>query len=65
MVKKKQAMGLIPSLYKIVLLGLIPKNEIYLSWDYPYELFSQVVPMVKKNYLWDRSQAYINMYCWD
>ena len=37
--KEKQAMGSIQSLYKNVLLGLIPKNGIDLSWDYPYELF--------------------------
>ena len=51
--KEKLAMGSIPGLYKNVLLGLIPKNEIDLSWDYPYELLSQVVPMVKKKDLWD------------
>ena len=51
--KVKQAMGPIPSLDKNVLLGLIPKNEIDLSWEYSYELLSQVVPMVKERDLWD------------
>ena len=65
MVKKKQAMGLIPSHYKNVLLGLIPKNEIDLSWDCLYERFCREVPMVKKKQAMDRSQAIMKLYCWD
>ena len=41
-------MGSIPSLYKNVLLGLIPKNEIDLSWDCLYERLCREVLMVKK-----------------
>ena len=53
--KEKWPMGSIPGLCKNVLLGLIPNSEIHLLWDCPYKLLCWVVPMAKKNDLWDQS----------
>ena len=57
--KEKWPMGSIPGLCKNVLLGLIPNSEIHLLWDCPYKLLCWVVPMAKKNDLWDRSRVSI------
>ena len=59
--KEKLAMGSIPGLYKNVLLGLIPKNEIDLSWDCLYERLCREVPMVKKEAMGSIPSLYKNV----